>query len=501
MASDANHGSRVQMVDDARRLLMCPLCEGWLIEPMAFPCCMSVVCRTCAHHTTKCPQCEEAHMPLPSPLLTRLTHLLLPTSAPLGPSPADSTDSSLERALEEEERDVVPSFEKNAPPLLKEDSTSDQEKEESPAPVVGSTKLRRVTGEDNLGEGLFKFGWLLKRGTGKVRVWMRRFFALKAARLYYYKTMKDFREDRPIKYVSLLTSSVQAAPEMDRRCCFKVVTLKKVYYYQAESEDDMYDWMHAITMKIQENLDGELLINTSDKRREESPALQKVWTIEGNRRCADCGELDPDWASRNLGLILCIGCSGVHRNLGSHISKIRSLVLDDWEPVSLRLILALGNVKANRVWEKNCGEWMKPGPFSEASAKEQWIRTKYEKRGFVEPFTLSPSEMSRILYDAVGRNDVEQAYGVLISGADVNWPGGGGRMRTPVHNAAAKGCVEALLLLLENGGKPALYDADGRLPIDVAIAGDHHACASLLKRFCTPSSTNSGGSPFRSFPL
>jgi len=40
--------------------------------------------------------------------------------------------------------------------------------------------------------------------------------------------------------------------------------------------------------------------------------------------------LDPDWASLNLGTVLCIECSGVHRNLGTHLSRVRSLDLDDW---------------------------------------------------------------------------------------------------------------------------------------------------------------------------
>lgn len=39
---------------------------------------------------------------------------------------------------------------------------------------------------------------------------------------------------------------------------------------------------------------------------------------------------DPDWASLNIGVLMCIECSGIHRNLGSHISKVRSLDLDEW---------------------------------------------------------------------------------------------------------------------------------------------------------------------------
>ena len=48
--------------------------------------------------------------------------------------------------------------------------------------------------------------------------------------------------------------------------------------------------------------------------------------IPGNGKCAECSAADPDWASLNLGILLCIECSGVHRNLGVHISKVHALI-------------------------------------------------------------------------------------------------------------------------------------------------------------------------------
>ena len=46
--------------------------------------------------------------------------------------------------------------------------------------------------------------------------------------------------------------------------------------------------------------------------------------VTGNHICADCGAPEPTWASLNLGILMCIDCSGAHRRLGVHISKVGS---------------------------------------------------------------------------------------------------------------------------------------------------------------------------------
>lgn len=42
-------------------------------------------------------------------------------------------------------------------------------------------------------------------------------------------------------------------------------------------------------------------------------ALQRMQSVAGNGQCGDCGQPDPRWASINLGVLLCIECSGIHR--------------------------------------------------------------------------------------------------------------------------------------------------------------------------------------------
>lgn len=72
--------------------------------------------------------------------------------------------------------------------------------------------------------------------------------------------------------------------------------------------------------------------------------------------------LDPDWASLNLGALMCIECSGTHRHLGAHLSRVRSLDLDDWPPELLAVMTAMGNALANSVWEGALDGYAKPGP-------------------------------------------------------------------------------------------------------------------------------------------
>ena len=74
--------------------------------------------------------------------------------------------------------------------------------------------------------------------------------------------------------------------------------------------------------------------------------LKGLLKKDENRNCADCGSRGPTWASTNLGVFVCLTCSGIHRSLGVHISVVRSTNLDTWLPEQVAFISRMDNVKA-----------------------------------------------------------------------------------------------------------------------------------------------------------
>ncbi|CDR97778.1 GTP-ase activating domain containing protein, putative [Babesia bigemina] len=125
-----------------------------------------------------------------------------------------------------------------------------------------------------------------------------------------------------------------------------------------------------------------------------SPIAGRICSIEGNNICADCGGRSPRWASVNLGVLLCINCSGVHRMLGVHVSQVKSLTLDNLKPEWIKVLTNVGNEIANSYYLHKLPSHA-PRPHANTSAKDMeiWIRNKYERKiyamdGVEEPYIL-----------------------------------------------------------------------------------------------------------------
>ncbi|XP_041944221.1 arf-GAP with coiled-coil, ANK repeat and PH domain-containing protein 3b isoform X1 [Alosa sapidissima] len=253
--------------------------------------------------------------------------------------------------------------------------------------------------------GVVMEGYLFKRASNAFKTWNRRWFSIQNSQLVYQKKLKDVLT---VVVEDLRLCSVKPCEDIERRFCFEVVSPTKSCMLQAESEKLRQAWIQAVQASIAsayreisdnyyiERLDRTASPSTSSiesasESRERSvrgveTILQRVQSLPGNELCADCGQADPRWASINMGVLLCIECSGIHRSLGVHCSKVRSLTLDSWEPELLKLMCELGNAVINHIYEGTCEErgLKKPGPSSSRQEKEAWIKAKYVERKFLK---------------------------------------------------------------------------------------------------------------------
>ncbi|XP_038677882.1 arf-GAP with coiled-coil, ANK repeat and PH domain-containing protein 3b isoform X2 [Scyliorhinus canicula] len=252
--------------------------------------------------------------------------------------------------------------------------------------------------------GVVMEGYLFKRASNAFKTWNRRWFSIQNSQLVYQKKMKDALT---VVVDDLRLCSVKPCEDIERRFCFEVVSPNKSCMLQADSEKLRLAWIQAVQASIatayRESPDNNYInrldrtaspstssIDSASDSRDRSvkgeSILLRVQGIAGNDQCCDCGQADPRWASINLGITLCIECSGIHRSLGVQCSKVRSLTLDSWEPELLKLMCELGNNTINHIYEGRCGEHglKKPQPASTRQQKEAWIKAKYVEKKFLK---------------------------------------------------------------------------------------------------------------------
>jgi Arf-GAP/SH3 domain/ANK repeat/PH domain-containing protein len=146
----------------------------------------------------------------------------------------------------------------------------------------------------------------------------------------------------------------------------------------------------------------------------------------GNKHCADCdSDSKVDWVSINLGIVICIECSGIHRSLGTHVTKVRSLTLDPnaFTPDVIELLLTIGNRVSNMVWEAKLDRSLKPGPQSSREQRLRFITAKYVERAYVQPITATLSHYAtadETLMASIKKNDIQNVLYALALRANPN---------------------------------------------------------------------------------
>nr|XP_043606551.1 ADP-ribosylation factor GTPase-activating protein AGD2-like isoform X2 [Erigeron canadensis] len=373
--------------------------------------------------------------------------------------------------------------------------------------------------------------------------------------------------------VDLRTSTIKVdAEDSDLRLCFRIISPSKTYTLQAENEGDRIDWMNKITGVIASLLNSHLkqphfnrsnMGSTLDTVGEDYAVSQVdemgsifdnininqadcvaniLREIPGNDLCAECGATEPDWASLNLGILMCIECSGVHRNLGVHISKVRSISLDVkvWEPTVMDLFQNLGNSYCNSIWEslletssEDASSFNKPTPRDAFQQREKYIIAKYVEKQLIsqeETSTTTPSHATRI-WEAVKNNDIREVYRLIatsstnivnttyneVAGADLfhalhdhaatekNDPLNCKNMKdsskpesclegcTLLHLACNSGFQVMMELLLQSGADINKPDYHGRTPLHHCIFSSNNKLAKYMLRRGAIASIKDGG--------
>lgn len=304
---------------------------------------------------------------------------------------------------------------------------------------------------------------------------------LDQGKLSEYSNWKQ-KLDLHIEPIDLRMASVREARNAERRFCFEVITPSFKRVYQATSEEDMNSWILSINNALQSAMEGRgyqgqprtsngdsslkrdigsvltgktqslsqghgntansgvpsrritvgarpTAVRTSSSGYDEHPdrLLQMVRdNDQGNLWCADCGSGSKvEWVSINLGIILCIECSGIHRSLGTHISKVRSLTLDikSFTVDIVEILLLIGNRVSNMVWEAKLDQSLKPTAQASREHRLRFITAKYVDRAFVEPISPTLSRYGtadETLLAAIKKNEIQQVLYALSLRANPN---------------------------------------------------------------------------------
>ncbi|XP_040213483.1 arf-GAP with GTPase, ANK repeat and PH domain-containing protein 1 isoform X9 [Rana temporaria] len=281
------------------------------------------------------------------------------------------------------------------------------------------------------------------------------------------------------------------AEEQEENFEFIIVSLTgQSWHFEATSYEERDSWVQAIESQILASLQS--CESSKNKSRltsqNEALALQSVRNLPGNSHCVDCDAPSPDWASLNLGALMCIECSGIHRNLGTHLSRVRSLDLDDWTPELIKLMSSIGNELGNSIWEGSSQGHVKPCSESPREEKERWIRAKYEQRLFLAPLPCRDLPLGQQLLRATAEEDLRTVILLLAHGSreEVNETCGEGDRRTSLHLACRKGNVVLVQLLIWYGVDVMARDFHGNTALAYAKQAVTPEVRELLLQYGCP---------------
>ncbi|KFR06733.1 Arf-GAP with SH3 domain, ANK repeat and PH domain-containing protein 1 [Nipponia nippon] len=354
------------------------------------------------------------------------------------------------------------------------------EQKEDPGSKPAGYNMHQLQG--NKQYGTEKSGTLFKKSDGLRKVWQKRKCTISNG----YLTISHSTLNRPPTKLNLLTCQVKL--NMDDRKCFDLVSHNRTYRFLAEDEQDCVAWVSVLSNSKEDALN--VAFSKAQGRGESSQEeltqaiIKEVRGMPGNRECCDCSAPDPTWLSINLGILICIECSGIHREMGVHLSRIQSLSLDKLSTSELLLARNISNSGFNNIMEANLPSYsLKPTVHSDMAFRKNFIISKYVEKKYAK---RSPGDQCSSVPEAVKNKDIFSLLQAYAENVDLSEP-----VLAPLQEPGETILHLAVLLsdrtslhivdfLVQNSGSLAKQTVEGNTPLHYCCYHNKPECVKLL---------------------